>query len=50
MGNVHPRNSDRYVTDYAAKNIVLHSRSSADIEQVSAIWPRNNSNDWIETV
>lgn len=38
MGNVHPRNSDRYVTDYAAKNVVMHSgRSSADIEQVSAI-------------
>ncbi|XP_055304068.1 dopamine receptor 1 isoform X2 [Sitodiplosis mosellana] len=36
LGNVHPRNSDRYVTDYAAKN-VIHSRSSADIEQVSAI-------------
>lgn len=50
MGNVHPRNSDRYVTDYAAKNIVLHSRSSADIEQVSAIWPRNNANEWIERV
>lgn len=41
MGNVHPRNSDRFVTDYAAKNVVMHSgRSSADIEQVSAIWPR----------
>lgn len=43
LGNVHPRNSDRYVTDYAAKNIVMHSRSSADIEQVSAIWPHNDN-------
>lgn len=43
LGNVHPRNSDRYVTDYAAKN-VIHSRSSADIEQVSAIWPHNDIN------
>lgn len=43
LGNVHPRNSDRYVTDYAAKNIVMHPRSSADIEvQVSAIWPHND--------
>ncbi|XP_055678996.1 dopamine receptor 1 [Lutzomyia longipalpis] len=38
MGNVHPRNSDRYVTDYAAKNVVMNSgRSSAELEQVSAI-------------
>lgn len=38
LGNVHPRNSDRYVTDYAAKNVVMHSgRSSAELEQVSAI-------------
>lgn len=38
MGNVHPRNSDRFVTDYAAKNVVMNSgRSSADLEQVSAI-------------
>lgn len=40
MGNIYPRSSDRYVTDYAAKNVVMNSgRSSADLEQVSAIWP-----------
>lgn len=39
MGNVHPRNSDRYVTDYAAKNAcMIHSEhNSAVLEQVSAI-------------
>uniref|UniRef100_A0A182MPG4 G-protein coupled receptors family 1 profile domain-containing protein n=1 Tax=Anopheles culicifacies TaxID=139723 RepID=A0A182MPG4_9DIPT len=38
MGNIYPRSSDRYVTDYAAKNVVINSgRSSADLEQVSAI-------------
>ncbi|XP_050085047.1 dopamine receptor 1 isoform X1 [Anopheles aquasalis] len=38
MGNIYPRSSDRYVTDYAAKNVVMNSgRSSADLEQVSAI-------------
>lgn len=38
LGNVHPRHSDRFVTDYAAKNVVMNSgRSSADLEQVSAI-------------
>ncbi|EDS42843.1 conserved hypothetical protein [Culex quinquefasciatus] len=38
MGNIYPRHSDRYVTDYAAKNVVMNSgRSSADLEQVSAI-------------
>ncbi|XP_055377770.1 dopamine receptor 1 [Condylostylus longicornis] len=38
LGNIHPRNSDRFVTDYAAKNVVINSgRSSADLEQVSAI-------------
>lgn len=37
--NVHPNNSDRYVTDYAAKNhVIMNSgRSSAEMEQVSAI-------------
>lgn len=36
--NVNQRNSDRFVTDYAAKNVVLNSgRSSAELEQVSAI-------------
>lgn len=50
MGNVHPRNSDRFVTDYAAKNVVIHSgRSSADIEQVSAIWPRAERRGEIES-
>lgn len=39
LGNVHPNNSDRYVTDYAAKNVIMNSaRSSAELEQVSAIW------------
>ncbi|XP_038104852.1 dopamine receptor 1 isoform X2 [Culex quinquefasciatus] len=34
MGNIYPRHSDRYVTDYAAKNVVMNSgRSSADLEQ-----------------
>ncbi|XP_055616928.1 dopamine receptor 1 isoform X2 [Toxorhynchites rutilus septentrionalis] len=38
ISNIYPRHSDRYVTDYAAKNVVMHSgRSSADLEQVSAI-------------
>lgn len=38
MGNIYPRSSERYVTDYAAKSVVLNSgRSSADLEQVSAI-------------
>lgn len=51
MGNVHPRNSDRFVTDYAAKNVVIHSgRSSADIEQVSAIWPRPERRGEIESL
>lgn len=37
--NVHPRNSDRYVTDYAAKNVCMMNseHNSAVIEQVSAI-------------
>ncbi|XP_055616919.1 dopamine receptor 1 isoform X1 [Toxorhynchites rutilus septentrionalis] len=34
ISNIYPRHSDRYVTDYAAKNVVMHSgRSSADLEQ-----------------
>lgn len=38
MVNIYPRSSERYVTDYAAKSVVLNSgRSSADLEQVSAI-------------
>ncbi|XP_037944394.1 dopamine receptor 1-like [Teleopsis dalmanni] len=39
VGNIHPRNSDRFVTDYAAKNVVVMNsgRSSAELEQVSAI-------------
>lgn len=45
LGNVHPRHSDRYVTDYAASkhavqvHVHMHSAhaSSADLEQVSAI-------------
>ncbi|XP_039969732.1 dopamine receptor 1 isoform X2 [Bactrocera neohumeralis] len=39
VGNIHPRNSDRFVTDYAAKNVVMmnSARSSAELEQVSAI-------------
>ncbi|XP_073816954.1 dopamine 1-like receptor 1 isoform X2 [Musca autumnalis] len=39
IGNIHPRNSDRFVTDYASKHVVaMHSgRSSAELEQVSAI-------------
>lgn len=39
MSNIHSRQSDRFVTDYAAKNIVVMNsgRSSADFEQVSAI-------------
>ncbi|XP_055524237.1 dopamine receptor 1 isoform X1 [Wyeomyia smithii] len=37
MGNIYPRHSDRYVTDYAAKNVVMNSgRSSADLEQDEA--------------
>ncbi|XP_055847556.1 dopamine receptor 1 isoform X2 [Episyrphus balteatus] len=37
-GNIHSRNSDRFVTDYAAKNVCMNSgRSSAELEQVSAI-------------
>uniref|UniRef100_A0A1A9W7D9 G-protein coupled receptors family 1 profile domain-containing protein n=1 Tax=Glossina brevipalpis TaxID=37001 RepID=A0A1A9W7D9_9MUSC len=38
--NIHPRNSDRFVTDYAANKHVVtmnSGRSSADLEQVSAI-------------
>ncbi|XP_058977791.1 dopamine receptor 1 isoform X2 [Musca domestica] len=39
IGNIHPRNSDRFVTDYAAKHVVAMNsgRSSAELEQVSAI-------------
>ncbi|XP_022211630.2 dopamine receptor 1 isoform X1 [Drosophila obscura] len=39
VGNIHPRNSDRFITDYAAKNVVVMNsgRSSAELEQVSAI-------------
>lgn len=38
MDNIYPRHSERYVTDYAAKNVVMNSgRSSAELEQVSAI-------------
>lgn len=39
MTNIHSRQSDRFVTDYAAKHIVVMNsgRSSADFEQVSAI-------------
>lgn len=45
MGNIHPRNSDRFVTDYAAKNVVVMNsgRSSAELEQVSAIWPKRST-------
>uniref|UniRef100_A0A1A9ZYZ2 G-protein coupled receptors family 1 profile domain-containing protein n=1 Tax=Glossina pallidipes TaxID=7398 RepID=A0A1A9ZYZ2_GLOPL len=38
--NIHPRNSDRFVTDYAANKhmVTMNSgRSSAELEQVSAI-------------
>ncbi|XP_046804602.1 dopamine receptor 1 isoform X2 [Lucilia cuprina] len=39
IGNIHPRNSDRFVTDYASKHVVAMNsgRSSAEMEQVSAI-------------
>lgn len=39
MGNVHPRHSDRFVTDYAAKNacMINSEHNSAVMEQVSAI-------------
>ncbi|XP_033241611.1 dopamine receptor 1 isoform X2 [Drosophila miranda] len=39
VGNIHPRNSDRFITDYASKNVVVMNsgRSSAELEQVSAI-------------
>ncbi|KAM7361360.1 dopamine 1-like receptor 1 isoform 2-T3 [Cochliomyia hominivorax] len=39
IGNIHPRNSDRFVTDYASKHVVTMNsgRSSAELEQVSAI-------------
>ncbi|XP_037823868.1 dopamine receptor 1 isoform X2 [Lucilia sericata] len=39
IGNIHPRNSDRFVTDYASKHVVAMNsgRSSAELEQVSAI-------------
>ncbi|XP_067625935.1 dopamine receptor 1 isoform X2 [Eurosta solidaginis] len=39
VSNIHTRNSDRFVTDYAAKNVVMlnSARSSAELEQVSAI-------------
>ncbi|KAH8278708.1 hypothetical protein KR018_007538 [Drosophila ironensis] len=39
VGNIHPRNSDRFITDYAAKNVVVMNsgRSSGELEQVSAI-------------
>lgn len=45
VGNIHPRNSDRFVTDYAAKNVVMmnSARSSAELEQVSAIWPKRTA-------
>ena len=40
MNNLHTRHSEKFVTDYAAKNVVAGStRSSADFEQISAIWP-----------
>lgn len=36
--NLHSRHSEKFVTDYAAKSMVLNSgRSSAELEQVSAI-------------
>lgn len=53
VGNIHPRNSDRFITDYAAKNVVVMNsgRSSAELEQVSAIWPKrgggNAASDWL---
>lgn len=44
VANVNSRNSERYVTDYATSkhvvSMVNSARSSADIEQISAIWPR----------
>lgn len=48
IGNIHPRNSDRFVTDYASKHVVAMNsgRSSAELEQVSAIWPTKRSGDY----
>ncbi|CAO1356068.1 unnamed protein product [Diamesa tonsa] len=38
LNSLRCRNSEKFVTDYAAKCVVMHSgRSSADLEQVSAI-------------
>jgi dopamine D1-like receptor len=38
LDNIYPRHNDRFVTDYSAKNVVVHStRSSGDLEQISAI-------------